>query len=960
MSSNPVSRAPVAASGSSQGRRSRIEQFLSEEQVVRKETYWPLDVVMVLMGGLVLWMVVSYLKFNDPRWQYNAWTYLLSVPLILTLLSLVLRYIAGRFVERSMQVAFLLSVMVHLMLMVAAVKVVIFAKLWPDVYEAVSEDVAKEPAAKQYFTTASASALNGKSPSRPDYMRAIETKHEASEESLAVDGAMELAAREKAELPTLQPELKQEKVQAALMPKVEAVPTLTSNEPEMAELSRAVPEVTRQATSQIDVPEVPLERMVEPVPDQSVSDSLAMVSKTDLPNDPAALNRPDALKVLQNPPVAAGVPKPELADRKKPGFKPEDISNEVPEIKLQKSANVGRRSGGARSAPVVEQVAKEANSQSPAASSSEAIDALANMEAVAESRSSSNTQAVTATDLLRSKAMENLASNRAMPSAASALSIPRRERDAIAEGTADGLGGATASPVSRGKQLSGPIVKSLGGNKKIDLPVKETSGESKVGESGDSGTADVPSEMVADADSLNGIASEILREQAMEGGRARSPSSGAQRPLDVKAEEGLGGLAMNAQKGNRITERAELQPLTVPEELITQRFVRDNAGALRGGGAGGPVPRPAFQQRMERTRQGDSSSSGSAAGPRTEESIELGLAFLAQSQRADGRWRLQDFDTKVLVRSDTAATALSLLAFQGAGYTHRQFKYASTVGKGIDFLVANQKPDGDLYIPQDPASDQNGWLYSHSIATLALCEAYGMTQDPTLKEPAQRAVKFIVAAQDPQRGGWRYRPGRGSDTSVTGWFALALQSAQLSGLQVPPTTRAGIDRWLTASRGLGDEEYLYRYNPNAADTPSQRHGLVPNPTMTSVGMLTRLYSGAKKQDAEIVKAADYLLQHLPSEGNSDKSQRDTYYWYYSTQAMFHMGGDYWEQWNGKLYPLLVNSQVKSGPYVGSWEPLGDVPDLWGQYGGRLYVTTMNLLSLEVYYRHLPLYEAPDK
>jgi hypothetical protein len=177
---------------------------------------------------------------------------------------------------------------------------------------------------------------------------------------------------------------------------------------------------------------------------------------------------------------------------------------------------------------------------------------------------------------------------------------------------------------------------------------------------------------------------------------------------------------------------------------------------------------------------------------------------------------------------------------------------------------------------------------------------------------------------------------------------------------VPPTTQAGIDRWLTASRGLGDEGYLYRYNPNAADTPSQRHGLVPNPTMTSVGMLMRLYSGAKKQDAEIVKAADYLLQHLPSEGNSDKSQRDTYYWYYSTQAMFHMGGDYWEQWNGKLYPLLVNSQVKSGPYVGSWEPLGNVPDLWGQYGGRLYVTTMNLLSLEVYYRHLPLYEAPDK
>ncbi|MEY4566259.1 MAG: hypothetical protein RLY14_1229, partial [Planctomycetota bacterium] len=640
-SETTASRLPV--SGTTQSRPSRIEQFLSEERVVRKETYWPLDVVMVLMGGLVLWMVVSYLRFNDPRWQYNAWTYLLSVPLVLTLLSLVLRYIAGRFVERSMQVAFLLSVMVHLMLMVAAVKVVIFAKLWPDVYEAVSEDVTKEPAAKQYFTAASASALNGKSPSRPDYMRAIETKHEASEESLAVDGAMELAAREKAELPTLQPELKQEKVQAALMPKVEAVPTLTSNEPEMAELSRAAPDVNRQATSQIDVPEVPLERMAEPVPDQSVSDSLATVSKTDLPSDPASLNRPEALKVLQNPPVAAGVPKPELADRKKPGFKPEEISNEIPEIKLQKSATVARRSGGARSVPVVNESIKEANSQSPTASSSESLEAVANMEAVQESRSNTNTTAVTATEILRSEAMKSLANNRSMPTPASALSITRKERDAIADDPAAGLGGVTASPISRGKQLTGPIVKSLGGIKKIDLPTGDTKGKTKVGESGDSGTADVPSEMVAEADSLNGIANEILREKSMEGGRPRSQSSGTQRPLDVKAEEGLGGLAMDAQKGNRITEKAELQPLTVPEELITQRFVRDNAGALRGGGAGGPVPRPAFQQRMERTRQGDSSSSGSAAGPRTEESIELGLAFLAQSQRADGRWRLQDF-----------------------------------------------------------------------------------------------------------------------------------------------------------------------------------------------------------------------------------------------------------------------------------------------------------------------------
>jgi hypothetical protein len=42
--------------------------------------------------------------------------------------------------------------------------------------------------------------------------------------------------------------------------------------------------------------------------------------------------------------------------------------------------------------------------------------------------------------------------------------------------------------------------------------------------------------------------------------------------------------------------------------------------------------------------------------------------------------------------------------------------------------------------------------------------------------------------------------------------------------------------------------------------------------------------------------------------------------------------------------------------AGSWEPAGAIPDRWSAHAGRLYVTTMNLLNLEVYYRHLPIYE----
>jgi hypothetical protein len=69
-----------------------------------------------------------------------------------------------------------------------------------------------------------------------------------------------------------------------------------------------------------------------------------------------------------------------------------------------------------------------------------------------------------------------------------------------------------------------------------------------------------------------------------------------------------------------------------------------------------------------------------------------------------------------------------------------------------------------------------------------------------------------------------------------------------------------------------------------------------------------------------------------------------------------MEGDYWETWKKQLFPLLRDTQVQSGPWAGSWNPRGAVPDRWGLHAGRLYVTTMNLLSLEVEYRKRHLLE----
>jgi hypothetical protein len=150
---------------------------------------------------------------------------------------------------------------------------------------------------------------------------------------------------------------------------------------------------------------------------------------------------------------------------------------------------------------------------------------------------------------------------------------------------------------------------------------------------------------------------------------------------------------------------------------------------------------------------------------------------------------------------------------------------------------------------------------------------------------------------------------------------------------VPQASYDGVTKWLDRAQASPTQAHLYRYNPHAPDTDAQRHGRVASKTMTSLGLLMRLYLGWKRDNPNMVKGADYLKENLPALGTNASPQRDTYYWYYATQVMFHIGGDHWKQWHA---------------------------DRWGPHGGRLYVTALNLLSLEVQYRHLPTYEDTAK
>jgi hypothetical protein len=329
--------------------------------------------------------------------------------------------------------------------------------------------------------------------------------------------------------------------------------------------------------------------------------------------------------------------------------------------------------------------------------------------------------------------------------------------------------------------------------------------------------------------------------------------------------------------------------------------------------------------------------------------IDRGLEFLARVQLDDGRWQFRNLRDTVdpnaelpSARADAAATGLVLLAFLGAGHDHFDGRYRLVVDDGIKFLVGSQLAHGEFFPEDGRPTGELTKFYSHGIATLALTEAFGMTGDERLRAPAQRALDYLVGTHRNVPGAWRFLPGLDADASTIGWQLATLRSGQLAGLYVQPQTIDVVRAYLARGR----------------DNESQPASTVN----TAVELAVQLHLGGSSGTARLRPAADQLLAHPPEFGDApdpaaapqtDNARRDTYYWYYGSEAMFYLGGNEWQAWSQQLYPRLIQFQTQDGPLAGSWDPRRSTAQSVSAAGGRLYVTAMNLLSLEIQNRHLP-------
>ena len=319
---------------------------------------------------------------------------------------------------------------------------------------------------------------------------------------------------------------------------------------------------------------------------------------------------------------------------------------------------------------------------------------------------------------------------------------------------------------------------------------------------------------------------------------------------------------------------------------------------------------------------------GLGGSAETQGAIALALDWFSKHQEPDGRWDMVKHGGRA--QHDNAGTALALLCYYGWGADHvKKGPYQDTVKKAIDWLVSRQAEDGSLM------GKASQGMYDHGISTIALCEAYGVSGDSKLKEPAEKAIAFLIKAQDPKTGGWRYKPRQGSDTSVFGWQYMALKSAEIAGLEVPKKVMDDANRWLDFVGG-GKHGGIYGYDNKGGN----RRAMIPT------GMFCRQLATVPPTDPRMKEGADYMRSHPINE-----TRPDYYYLYYGTLAMYQHQGPGWEEWNERMKQVMTDLQVKSGGDRGSWMAQG------GHAGamGRVVSTAIATLSLEVYYRILPIY-----
>lgn len=324
---------------------------------------------------------------------------------------------------------------------------------------------------------------------------------------------------------------------------------------------------------------------------------------------------------------------------------------------------------------------------------------------------------------------------------------------------------------------------------------------------------------------------------------------------------------------------------------------------------------------------------------RVNECTKRAVGYLMSQQKEDGSIVENN-------RNQTTMTAFAIMGMLAVGHKPAdQTPEGAALRKALAYVLRPDRQEDDGYFGNRDGSR----MYGQGIIALMLAEVMGMgvddDQDRLIRQKLQKAIDHILRAQavkkdSPQEeGGWRYNPNStDTDLSVSSWHLMALKAAKNAGIKVP---KEAIDKalayvkrcfhWENNDNKIG--YFCYRPNDNNMRFGSSAGGFL-------VMQICGYYDAP-----EVKAAAEYFLNYnIPS-----LQEREHYYYgmYYYAQGMFQQGGVYAKKAQKVVRELLMNRQQPDG----SW-PLGPSDE----QGGKVYVTSLSLLSLSIHYHFLPIYQ----
>ncbi|MSR18222.1 MAG: prenyltransferase [Phycisphaerales bacterium] len=307
--------------------------------------------------------------------------------------------------------------------------------------------------------------------------------------------------------------------------------------------------------------------------------------------------------------------------------------------------------------------------------------------------------------------------------------------------------------------------------------------------------------------------------------------------------------------------------------------------------------------------------------PQLVSSVSRGLEYLKSIQNEDGSFGRGRYGRHVGI------AALAALAFMADGNTPGRGIYGEQVEKALGFVLSGATESGLL-----AAEATHAPMYGHGFATLFLGEVYGMnSEDSRVRDALVRAINLIANSQN-EEGGWRYNPvPYEADVSVTICQVMALRSARNAGIKVPKETIDAAVRYVRLCQN-DDGGFRYMSLPGSSAWPR-----------AAAGVATLFYAGIYHDDG-IVRGLEYLQRSAPSGTSGPGTQAHYFYGhYYSVQAMYLAGGNYWKSWWPRVRDELISIQDAAG----AWKD---------HQAGDAYATAMALIVLQMPKRYLPIFQ----